>query len=180
MSHPAAGDSGFQVWHQAGIGCTAYLVLFTGVTRWAFKSGICLYEWPDSPAAAWYSFVFCPKTGIFRPAGGAISFWVSNRVPRVIYRSYAVGMQPGRFTRCRPDSPAAAWYFFSFCPEKLHVVQLFWATALPEATFRAGSVTTYVLLFMKKTMLPQAQTVFIERDIRGACPPHHAWDFHAG
>jgi|GEM_PF-4157878 len=30
------------------------------------------------------------KKGRFRPAGGEIFFWVSNRVPRVIYTRYAV------------------------------------------------------------------------------------------
>ncbi len=30
------------------------------------------------------------------------------------YTSYAVRVQTGRFTRWKPDSPAAAWYFFIF------------------------------------------------------------------
>jgi len=34
--------------------------------------------------------MFGEKKGRFRPAGGEISFWVSNRVTRVTNRSYAV------------------------------------------------------------------------------------------
>ena len=39
-----------------------------------------------------------------------MSFRVSDRVTRVIYTSYAVDMQTGRFTRWKPDSSPAAWY----------------------------------------------------------------------
>jgi hypothetical protein len=51
---------------------------------------------PDSPAAAWYFLFFftkilydvqnfVKKNDFFRPAGGEISFWVSNRVSPVSY-----------------------------------------------------------------------------------------------
>jgi len=43
--------------------------------------------------------MFGEKKGRFRPAGGEISFWVSNRVTRVNNRSYAVRMHTGRVTR---------------------------------------------------------------------------------
>jgi len=65
------------------------------------------------------------KDGIFRPAGGGISCRVNDRVRRVIYRSYAVGMQTGRFTRWKPDSPAAAWDVFSFVHKNVHIVNIF-------------------------------------------------------
>ena len=86
-----------------------------------------------------------------RQGGGKILRRVSDRVTRVINRSYAVGMHTGRFSRCRPDSPAAAWYFFSFCPKMLHDVQLFWAKAwnLPlcrrrKAPFAGNRVTPVI------------------------------------
>jgi hypothetical protein len=55
---------------------------------------ICLNERPDSPAAAWYMMffftkilhnvqIFVKKDGIFHPAGGEMSFRVSDRVTRV-------------------------------------------------------------------------------------------------
>jgi len=116
-----------------------------------------LTRWkPDSPAAAWYFFVFLQKIctkckffarkdGIFRPAGGDISFRGRDRVTRVNHRTYAVPIQTGRLTRWKPDSPAAAWYFFVFttcwrfaptCREKDQVF-----SALPEARFPSGFVT---------------------------------------
>jgi hypothetical protein len=33
---------------------------------------------------------------------------------KLTYTSYAVWVQMGRFTRWKPDAPAAAWYFFVF------------------------------------------------------------------
>jgi len=58
------------------------------------KPGVCLDERPDSPAAAWYMMFFFTKIlhkvqnfrekdGIFRPAGGEISFRVRDRVSPV-------------------------------------------------------------------------------------------------
>jgi len=34
-------------------------------------------------------------------------------------------MQPGYFTRWKPDSPAAAWYTFCLFHKKIHVVDFF-------------------------------------------------------
>jgi len=40
--------------------------------------------------------MFVTKNGIFRPAGGEISFRVCDRVSRINYTSYAVRIQMGR------------------------------------------------------------------------------------
>jgi len=61
--------------HVTRVNYTTYAVgVQTGrSTRWK----------PASPAAAWYTF-----SGIFHPAGGAMSFRVSDRVTRVNYTTY--------------------------------------------------------------------------------------------
>ncbi len=43
---------------------------------------------------------------------------VNDHVTRVIDTTYPVDMQTGRFMRWKPDSPAAAWYFFIFFTKK--------------------------------------------------------------
>ncbi len=64
-----------------------------------------------------------------------MSFRVSDRVSRVIYRTYAVGVWTGRLPRWKPDSPAAAWYcFFLFTK--------FW---LKEPKFREQELVSSVL-----------------------------------
>jgi hypothetical protein len=62
----------------------------------------------------------------------------------LIKRSYAVDMQTGHPTRWKPDSPAAAWYFFLF--HKKFTTWIFCekdpvSSALPDAEMPFGFVT---------------------------------------
>jgi len=51
-----------------------------------------------------------------------VNTWLeTDRVTRVINRSYVVDIQTGRFTRWKLDSPPAVWYFFFLFHE--HVAQ---------------------------------------------------------
>jgi len=56
--------------------------LCTRVTRWTIKLSVS----PDETQTACGSMVHVR----FHPAGGEMSFWVNNRVTRVIYTTYAI------------------------------------------------------------------------------------------
>jgi hypothetical protein len=90
------------------------------------------------------STIFPKKDVMFHPAGGEILAHTEDRVSRVNYTSYAVGVQTGRLTSGKPASPAAAWYFFDLFGKKVALRATFFpkrmvGSALPEAKFPFGS-----------------------------------------
>jgi hypothetical protein len=105
-------------------------VLFTRVTRWAYKSDMCSHNGSlrlrqhgtflsFSRTCGSVSHMFVKKDARFRPAGGEsgrlsrqMPGFGTDRVTPVIHTTYAVAMQTGRLMRWKPDSPAAAWYSF--------------------------------------------------------------------